>query len=51
MCVVVWFNFFVYYVEVRFCVYKMSIEYRYKYYWKMYCLINGTSKEGAQYGL
>ncbi len=50
MCVILWF-YFVYYVEVKFCAYKMSIVYRYRDYWKMYCFINGTSKEGAESGL
>ncbi len=49
MCVIVW--FYLVYVEVKICVYKMSVVNWYRDYWNMYCLINGTSKEGAESGL
>ncbi len=49
MCVIVW--FYLVYVEVKFCVYKMSVVNWYRDYWNMYCFINGTSKEGVESGL
>ncbi len=49
MCVIVW--FYLVYVEVKICVYKMSVVNWYRDYWNMYCFINGTSKEGAESGL